>query len=290
MLTRGAAAIPLRAQRVVARRREQPLEATGEVAALVCDRRALGTEVVDERHPVGGDQVPAPELHGIEPELGGEDVEQALADERRLGHPRPAIGADGRSVREHRVRGELERLPDVRPREVVPGQDRREDALRPHVRALVDPGRAAQREQAALGGRGDLDVVHLAARVVRRDEMLRAILDPLHRAAETERGERDEHVLGIELAADAEAAADVDLHEPHVVEGEPEQLCEHPAVEVLHLRRAVDRHASAHRLGEEPAGLERRTRLPLAARGGGARRRPPPRRPPPRRRSGAGSC
>ena len=161
------------------------------------------------------------------------------------------------------MRGELERLPGVRPREVVPGEDRREDALRPHVGALVDPGRATQREQAALGGRGDLDVVHLAARVVRRDEMLSAILDPLHRAAETERGERDEHVLGIELAADAEAAADVDLHEPHVVESEPEQLCEHPAVEVLHLRRAVDRHAAAHRLGEEPARLERRARLPL---------------------------
>ena len=42
VLPRCAAAIPLRAQRVVARRREQPLEAAGEVAALVHDRRALG--------------------------------------------------------------------------------------------------------------------------------------------------------------------------------------------------------------------------------------------------------
>ena len=188
------------------------------------------------------------------------------------------------------MRGELEGLPGVRPREVVPGEERREDALRPHVRALVDPGGAAKREQAAVGGRGDLELVHLPARVVRRDEVLGAVLDPLHGAAEAERGERDEHVLGVELAAHAEAAADVDLDEPHVAEREAEELCEHPAVEVLHLGRAVDRHAvrPPARRGARASRAARPSAA--AARGGGARRRPPRRRPPRRRRSGAGSC
>ena len=56
--------------------------------------------------------------------------------------------------------------------------------------------------------------MHLLARVVRGHEVLGAILDPLHGAAEPLRRERDQDVLGIELAAHAEAAADVDLDEP----------------------------------------------------------------------------
>ena len=55
----------------------------------------------------------------------------------------------------------------------------------------------------------------LLARMVRRDQMLAAVLDPFHRHAEPQRGEAHQHVLGIELAADAEAAADMTFVEVH---------------------------------------------------------------------------
>ena len=52
------------------------------------------------------------------------------------------------------------------------------------------------------------------ARVVGGHEVLAPRLDPLHGPAELHRGQRHEDVLRVELAADAEAAADVDLGEP----------------------------------------------------------------------------
>ena len=42
-------------------------------------------------------------------------------------------------------------------------------------------------------------------------QVLAAVLDPFHRAAELARRERDQEILRIELAAHAEAAADVVL-------------------------------------------------------------------------------
>jgi hypothetical protein len=56
---------------------------------------------------------------------------------------------------------------------------------------------------------GDLD---LALRVVETHQLLAAILGPFHRTAGQPRRERNEIVLGIELAARAEAAADVVFH------------------------------------------------------------------------------
>ena len=58
---------------------------------------------------------------------------------------------------------------------------------------------------------GDLDLAIHLARVVHRDQVLAPVLDPAHRAADMPRGERDQEILGIELAARAEAAADIVL-------------------------------------------------------------------------------
>ena len=67
-----------------------------------------------------------------------------------------------------------------------------------------------ERQDAAVGGRAHAHVVDLPALVVRAEEVLAAVLDPLHRHAEPPRGPRDQHLLGVELDdLDAEAAADV---------------------------------------------------------------------------------
>ena len=139
--TRAARLRGQRPQAVDVRLVEQPLEEGREVAAAVDDRRRVRAEVVHERHAVGGHEVAAPQLDRVEAELAGDDVEHALADERRLRHPRAAVRADRRPVRQHGVRRDRERLPHVRAGQVRAGQHRRQHPVRPRVRAQVDTTR-----------------------------------------------------------------------------------------------------------------------------------------------------
>ena len=87
--------------------------------------------------------------------------------------------------------------------------------MRPRVRAEVAPQAILEGQQRAVAARRDGDVVHLLPGVVRGDEMLRAILDPLHRTTEREGEERDEDVLRVDLTPHTEPSADVDLDEAH---------------------------------------------------------------------------
>ncbi len=66
--------------------------------------------------------------------------------------PGPAVRADGRPVREHRVRGHRERVPGVRPGQMRAGKDRRQDAVRPRVRAEVAPQSVLEGERACRPG------------------------------------------------------------------------------------------------------------------------------------------
>ena len=81
--------------------------------------------------------------------------------------------------------------------------------------------------------------MELLARMIGGDQMLAPVLDPFHRAAEPHGGDADQHVLGIELAADAEAAADVRLVHMHRRRRRLEHAREQFAVAVRHLGGAV---------------------------------------------------
>ena len=82
-------------------------------------------------------------------------------------------------------------------------------------------------DEAARVDRG-ADAVDLVARMVGGDQVLAPVLDPLDRPAEAECGEGDEHILGIDLAANAEAAADMTFVEVELVERQAEQRGERP--------------------------------------------------------------
>jgi len=105
--------------------------------------------------------------------------------------------------------------------------------------------------------------VHLLARVVRRDEVLVAVLDPFHRPARSHRRDRDEHVLGVQLATRSEAAAHAQLDEPDPFGRQVEDLRQRVPVEVLHLRGAPHGEPGVRVLGDEPARFQRRGRLPV---------------------------
>ncbi len=76
--------------------------------------------------------------------------------------------------------------------------------------AAIGDEAVAEREQPAVVVEARLHVVDLVARMAGRHEMLVAVLDPAHRPLHGAREERDEQFLRIDVAFDAEAAADVE--------------------------------------------------------------------------------
>ena len=84
-----------------------------------------------------------------------------------------------------------------------------------HIGALIVEKLAVDGEEPAGFVDRGADVVMLLARVISRDQVLAAILDPFHRTLKPQRGEAGEYVLRIEFAAHAEAAAGVALMQMH---------------------------------------------------------------------------
>ena len=121
---------------------------------------------------------------------------------------------------------------------------------------VVDEG-GIDGEQAAVAVRGQGQVPMLFAGVVGGQEVLAAVLDPAHRPAEPARQVGNEEVLGIELAAGAEAAAHVALDEADLVLADVQQVGQHAPVEVRNLGHTPHRHslATGVPLGKETPGL-----------------------------------
>jgi hypothetical protein len=123
----------------------------------------------------------------------------------------------------------------------------------------------AQPEDAPLPIEADLHLVLDLPRVVGGHEALAAILDPLDGAAELHGGQGHEDVLGVELAAHAEAASHVHFGEAQRAEGQAEDGRENAAVDVDALGRSHEVELSALRIGgdgHEPARLQRGRGLP----------------------------
>ena len=109
------------------------------------------------------------------------------------------------------------------------------------------------------------DLVDLIARMVGREQMLAPVLDPLDRALEAQRREARQDVLGIELAANAEAAADVALVEMDAAPA-ADRACAAMAlpVDVRDLGGAVQLEQAGRGIvaGDRAAGLQRHAAVP----------------------------
>ena len=139
------------------------------------------------------------------------------------------------------------------------GVARRRHAVGADIGAEIGRARAAQAADGAVALAGDLQLAFGVAGVVRRDQVLAAVFDPFHRAVELSRRERDQEILGIELAAHAEAAADVGLDHGDGVLGQPHLLRQDAAVVEHHLGHAGDGEMALGRVpfGEQTARLHR---------------------------------
>ena len=117
--------------------------------------------------------------------------------------------------------------------------------------------RAVDGEQPAVGVDRRAHGKMLLARMVRRHQVLAAVLDPFHRTIESERGETDEHVLRVEFAADAEAAADMAFVQMYGGGRAVEHAREAIPVPVQHFGGAVHFKNAARHPGDGAARLQR---------------------------------
>ncbi len=109
-----------------------------------------------------------------------------------------------------------------------------------HVAALIVEEFVVDREEAAIAVDGGAQLVTLLARMIGRDQMLAPVLDPFHRPAEPQRGETNQHVLGIKLAANTEPSAHVAFEEMHARRAAAEHAGDVVAVPVRNFGGAVE--------------------------------------------------
>ena len=250
-----------------------------DVVAGVVDEP--GRRLVRER--VLGDEVLLADVGGVHAELVGRVLDEPLDQVGRLRDAeRAAIGdTPGRLVRVvavgHDVRGG---------HHVGAGHDVEQTnlelrGLRIGVeRALVGLQRRAQAEHRAVVLQRELAVHVEVAREPGRDQVLGAILDPLHGVAEQQRRRRRDHVAGIHGHLVPEPAAEIRRDDPDVLLGQARDQREHRADRVGRLRGHVDR-----RPGRSPGRRRRCTHRSPAAPGASAGRRCRATRPCPRRRT-----
>jgi hypothetical protein len=135
--------------------------------------------------------------------------------------------------------------------------------VRAQVAAHDVDERRVERQQPAALVRGGHDRPLLLSRMVDREKVLAAILDPLHRATQAPGQVGDQEVFGIEFSARAEAAPDVRLREvdPRLVD--PQHSRQRAAVEVGDFRFAPHRQplGAGIPFSEQAARLHRRRGL-----------------------------
>ena len=219
------------------------------------------------RELLGLDEVLHPQLGRVLADLVGEDVDDPLDGVDRLGHAeRAAIGdAAGRLVGVDAI--DL----DERVVEVVRAGDDVEQAGRVLGRvgrgigvAVVGDGLDLHRLDLAVLGRADLDVDVVVAGERVRLEVLRAVLDPLDRLADEERGGDGQDVARVDRHLAAEPAADVVGLDPDVLLGDGQagpggHEGEDRPDGVRRLGRHVQRELAADRVpvGDAAARLDR---------------------------------
>ena len=219
--TLGCGLLPVCREVVPADERLELGQGCREVAGVVLQRPAvLEHQPLVVGHLLGLDEVARAHLGAVEAELGRDGVHRAL-------HRVAALRAAGAAVGRHEngvgvQRPELDAVgAGLVGAEQLGGRDDRDDDAVGHVGAVVVPEPHVEGEQAPLVVEPDRDLLHLAALVRAGDEVLAAVLGPLHVATELARRPRHEHLLGPRVHdLDAEPAAHVggdalDLRERH---------------------------------------------------------------------------
>ncbi len=243
-------------QPVVADQLERDVERTCVVAGVVdaAVRRLV-------RHLLGLHVVALAHLHGVEPELGRDDVDDPLGQPEVL-HPRvAAVRGHWRLVRAGLREVDADVAPAVAARGDL-GPDDAAERLVARERAAVVDRLHLEAGHLAVGLHRDLDVEEGALVPVRVGRVLvGAPLRPLHRPAELPREQAENDVVRVEADLVAEGAADVLGDEPQLVDPAAQRGRHPDRADAGHLVVAVERPlAGASLVLDERAGAFERRR------------------------------
>ena len=203
----------------VVRERERHVHPARELTAVVRE-----DEPRLEWHRRRRDQVAAPQLQRVDPELARGDVDDAFDRVRGLGPPGAAIRTGRRGVGVHARGLHVNRGRRVHARDAADVVRPRARAARCEIRADVERDGDAKPEELAVRVERQLRRRDVVAAVLVGDEPLAAIRRPLHRTAEPLRGPEHQHVLGIRAALHPEASADLRGHHAQVALRDAEDL------------------------------------------------------------------
>ena len=125
--------------------------------------------------------------------------------------------------------------------------------------AAIDNEIVAQCDDPAVIGKADFDIVELIARMGRAHQVLLPILEPAHRPPEAAGEKRDQHILGIDMALEAEPAADIEGDAAHPRFRQTQDDGSFPPHPMHDLGRRPDRHRIGSRImsGDNAAALHR---------------------------------
>ena len=200
--------------------------------------------------------------HRIEPELRGDAIHVDFGRELRLRRAEAAERAVGRRVRHRRAAADADVIAAIRPAGVNHAA-REDDGAQRRVGAAVEHGVDLDRRQPAVARHAGLVADDRRMALRRRDHVLDAVVDQLHRPAgllREQRGVPGDHRRVLFLAA--EAAAGLRLHDADLVARQPEQHHQRAVHVVRALHRSVHgdpvdvvRHAVA-RHGDDAVRLD----------------------------------
>ena len=207
---------------------------------------------------VGADEIVRADVGRLHPQRACREVDDPLA-RPRLRLPRAAERDVGAGVRRHH--GALERVvgDSVRVREEHPHQvqDDRGWEHGDGVRALVHRHAHPRAEDRRVLGHREIDGDDVVARVPRREQVLDAVFDPLHRSRELTRRDTHRDLLAARVGLLAERAADVTTSHRDEVFGMVQEHGHRPAERVRILVRDVDHQLTgvAAEVGEDGAAF-----------------------------------
>ena len=210
------------------------------------------------------DQVAPAELDAVEPEGASGVVDEAFKQVRRVRPSRTSIGPRRNLVRALAEHGHRRRRNVVAAGEEHAGGMGRDRGAGEQVRAEVSGQRGPQREHVTLGVQRQLHRALDPPTLIGRKQVLRPILDPLHRTSQVDRCDRRDDGLDRDHALAAEGAANIghDHAEALLVPAKDVSELGPRAVRVLHRAPHGEPLALGVVLDDGPAGFDRRSHHP----------------------------
>src|SRR5215510_1416671 len=227
-------------QPLIADALERALELARVIAGVV-DHKVERMRAIVIGHLFGTYEVASPHVGWVEIEPASHQIHHPLTHKISFVAPGAAIGSDRRLVGKN-----TENIAAVIFDPVWTAQDRRRGngwsgAVGAGIRAHIEQNFRLHGDNSPVLFDADLDPMSLLSRLVGGLQMLRAILNPTNRPAESHRGEGNQEILRIELPARAKSTTHLGFNKMNRALGQIEEVRQNAPVGMRHLCRSPHR-------------------------------------------------